>query len=245
MSKRRLLHLTAANLALAWGLAIWSFITAPRSALPVQPAVTAGFGNGESAVLGGILYNNNDPLTRESAGVLLDLLQVNPGGTVADVGCCTGYHALAMAERVGAGGHVWAVDVDPDSVRFVESRAQALHVTNLTARVSKPLDAGLPARSMDAILLANVYHCIVNDAENDDPAVQRSKVYPLLASLRRSLAPGGRLLIFDFPRCTEPIRRACKSAQLVEVALPPDAAHAAEITMWTASAAAATRSETR
>ena len=61
------------------------------------------------------------PLT----AALLERAAPRPGERVLDVGCGCGTTALALAERVGAGGHVLAVDVSRPMLDHARARAAA------------------------------------------------------------------------------------------------------------------------
>src|ERR1700760_3716166 len=47
----------------------------------------------------------------------LDHMDLSPGERVLHLGCGTGYYSAVMAELVGAGGHVTAVERDADLAR--------------------------------------------------------------------------------------------------------------------------------
>ena len=49
---------------------------------------------------------------------------VRPGMTVLDVGCGMGHSSLAMAEMVGGTGKVIAVDLQPEMLKVVSTRAK-------------------------------------------------------------------------------------------------------------------------
>jgi ubiquinone/menaquinone biosynthesis C-methylase UbiE len=108
---------------------------------------------------------------------------VTPGGTWADLGAGTGAFTLALAELVGPGGDVIAVDRDPDALRELERslRGGVATVRTITADFTKPIE--LPA--LDGIVMANSLH-FVND-----------KV-PVLALVRAMLKPSGRLVVVEY-----------------------------------------------
>src|ERR1700747_1218300 len=55
---------------------------------------------------------------------VMDILAIRPGKNVADVGAGSGWFTVRAARRVGEGGKVFAVDINPEAVNYVENRAQ-------------------------------------------------------------------------------------------------------------------------
>ena len=70
---------------------------------------------------------------------ILDALHLNPTSSVADIGAGTGYFSVKIASRIPK-GKIFAVDVEPDMVRYLGERAQREHLTNLI-----PVQAGANA----------------------------------------------------------------------------------------------------
>lgn len=118
---------------------------------------------------------------------LLDALGLEPGQTACDLGAGNGYHTLMLAERVGPEGTVWASDLQPEMLRLLEERRQgaARPPENVRAVLATPVDPNFPDGACDVVLMVDVYH------ELADPE-------PVLAALKRSLAPGGRVAIVEF-----------------------------------------------
>jgi ubiquinone/menaquinone biosynthesis C-methylase UbiE len=108
---------------------------------------------------------------------------VTPGGTWADLGAGTGAFTLALAELVGPGGEVIAVDRDPGALGELERslRSGAAAVRTLGADFTKPLDLA----SLDGIVMANSLHFV-----RDKP--------PVLALVHAMLKPAGRLLLVEY-----------------------------------------------
>jgi SAM-dependent methyltransferase len=114
---------------------------------------------------------------------LVAALGLRPGQAVADVGAGSGYMMPHLARVVGPAGRVYAEDVQAGMVRLL--RARARRHPNVVVVRGQTADPCLPARSIDAALLLTSYHEL------------RAPV-ALLARLRRSMRPGGRLAIVDF-----------------------------------------------
>lgn len=102
---------------------------------------------------------------------------------VADIGAGTGYFSSRLARAV-PGGRVYAVDAEPDMVRYLGDRAQREQLANLVPVQADERDPRLP-EPVDLALLVDVYHHV--------PA--RVQYFE---SLRGSLGPNGRLAIVDF-----------------------------------------------
>jgi ubiquinone/menaquinone biosynthesis C-methylase UbiE len=114
----------------------------------------------------------------------MDILGIAPGKGVADIGAGSGWFAVRAARRVGPSGTVYAVDINPEAIRYIDHRAHSESLSNVKAILSKPDDPMLPKEAVDAVLLLKTYH------EVADPVA-------LLEHLRASLRPGARLGIID------------------------------------------------
>ena len=114
---------------------------------------------------------------------VIQALRLAPDAAVADIGAGTGYFAARLAHMVPK-GRVFAVDIEPDMVRYLAERAQREQVPNLQAVLGKPDDPRLPAK-VDRVLLVDTYHHI------DDRVAYFRR-------LRESLRPGGEVAIVDF-----------------------------------------------
>jgi SAM-dependent methyltransferase len=115
---------------------------------------------------------------------VMDILGITPGKTVADIGAGSGWFTVRAARRVGERGVVYAVDINPGSIRYIDDRARKEKVRNVKAILSKADDPLLPAGAVDAVLLLKTYH------EVAEPVA-------LLRNLQASLRPGARVGIID------------------------------------------------
>ncbi len=115
---------------------------------------------------------------------VMDVLSIRAGKSVADIGAGSGWFTVRAAKRVGAGGAVYAVDINPEAVRYISDRAAKEKLANVKAILSKPDDPLLPRNSVDAALLLKTYHEVAHPVE-------------LLRNLRGSLRAGARVGIID------------------------------------------------
>jgi ubiquinone/menaquinone biosynthesis C-methylase UbiE len=114
------------------------------------------------------------------------LMEWKPGTIVADIGAGDGRYAFAAAQLVGGSGKVFATEIDQEKLASLRSEVAKRRLANVLIVESKEADTNLPAACCDAIFLRRVYHHLTKPAEFD-------------AALLRSLKPGGRLAIIDFP----------------------------------------------
>jgi len=115
---------------------------------------------------------------------VMDLLKISPGKTVADIGAGSGWFTVRAARRVGPPGTVYAVDINPESIHYIDQRARKESLANIKTILSKEDDPLLPAGAVDSVLLLKTYH------EVADPV-------KLLQKLRPSLKPGALLGVID------------------------------------------------
>lgn len=115
---------------------------------------------------------------------VMDILGIVPGKTVADVGAGSGWFTVRAARRVGDRGMVYAVDINPEAIQYVDNRAKKEKLHNVKTILGKAGDPLLPAGSVDAVLLLKTYH------EVAEPVA-------LLRNLRSALKAGAKVGIID------------------------------------------------
>jgi cyclopropane fatty-acyl-phospholipid synthase-like methyltransferase len=115
---------------------------------------------------------------------VMDMLGIEPGKNVADIGAGSGWFTVRAARRVTSSGTVYAVDINPEAIHYIEQRAKKEQLQNIKTILSKPDNSQLPASSVDAVLLLKTYHEVAH------PVV-------LLRNLRSSLKPGAKIGIID------------------------------------------------
>ena len=121
----------------------------------------------------------------ERASEMIAALGVKPGQVVCDLGCGNGYHSLMLAELVGKKGRVVAVDIQREMLVLLEARAKEAKVENIKTVLSLPHDPKLEEKSLDLILLVDVYH-------------EFSHPEHMLRAMRRALKKDGRVALVEF-----------------------------------------------
>jgi SAM-dependent methyltransferase len=115
---------------------------------------------------------------------VMDMLGIEPGKNVADIGAGSGWFTVRAARRVTGSGTVYAVDINPQAIQYIDQRGKKEQLPNIKTILSKPDDPQLPADGIDAVLLLKTYHEVAH------PVV-------LLRNLHPSLKPGAKIGIID------------------------------------------------
>ena len=116
---------------------------------------------------------------------VIKALGIRPGEQIADLGAGGGYFTFSLADVTGAGGTVYAVDIDEEMVEYVTTRTQAEGYMNIDTIVATYDDPMLPAQGIDLVFTCNTYHHI----ENRVAYFKHAKKY---------LRENGRVAIIDF-----------------------------------------------
>jgi SAM-dependent methyltransferase len=80
---------------------------------------------------------------------LLSAVGIEPGMTIADIGCGIGTVSFWLAYQVGPTGVVWCVDNSPEQLGVAESSAGKLGLTNVRFIESSAESINLPDESLD------------------------------------------------------------------------------------------------
>ena len=115
---------------------------------------------------------------------VMDTLEIRKGKVVADIGAGSGWFTVRAARRVGPGGSVYAVDINPEAITHIQTRAKNENLSNVRTMLSKPDDPMLSASSVDAVLLLKTYHEIAHPVD-------------LMKNLRPALRPGAKVGVID------------------------------------------------
>ncbi len=113
--------------------------------------------------------------------------QIKPGERIADVGAGTGFYSQLFAKKTGWDGWVFSVDIAPNFLQHIAHRASADGIENLTPVLGTDTSIRLPPESVDMVFVCDTYHHFESPQKS-------------LASIYRSLKPGGRLILIDFNR---------------------------------------------
>lgn len=168
------------------------FVVSPRTVLsqeplPIPPVnASDDYGRKTSTPYTGDLsvFETPDRDKKLQIERVMDILNVHPGSCVADIGAGSGWFSVRAAKRVGDQGSVYAVDINPDAIKYILDRVQKSNIHNVRTILSSPDDPKLPANAVDSVLILKTYHEIAEPVR-------------LLQNLRKGLRTGARVGIID------------------------------------------------
>ncbi len=112
---------------------------------------------------------------------------IQPGQTVLEVGCGTGFFTIPAAQLIGNQGCLVAMDPLSGYIERVSQKVQAADLENVRVVKRDALDTGLDAASIDVALLFGVIPF---------PSLPLSRLLP---EMHRVLKPEGSLAVWLFP----------------------------------------------
>lgn len=122
----------------------------------------------------------------ERTDLLLKELALRPGEHVADIGAGSGYFSWRMAKIVGENGRVYATDIQQEMLDILMRQMRKQGADKIVQPILGTVqDCGVPAGSVDTVILVDVYH------ELDFP-------YEMARSMIAALKPGGRLVLVEY-----------------------------------------------
>ena len=115
----------------------------------------------------------------------IDVIKIEKGSTVADIGAGSGYMTVKLAKKVGPQGRVYANDIQPAMLDLINKRLAKSRIANVTVVLGTQDDPRLPLETLDLVLMVDVYH-------------ELSQPQLMLRHIRASLKAGGRLVLLEY-----------------------------------------------
>jgi FkbM family methyltransferase len=112
-------------------------------------------------------------------------MKLRPGQTVADIGAGSGLLTVPMAQVVGPGGRIFAVEIDAGFFPEIAKRAEQAQLKNVQTVLGAFTDPKLPVTNVDVALFHDVLHHVADRAA-------------YLKTLARYLARDGRVVVVDY-----------------------------------------------
>jgi len=138
-----------------------------------------------------ILFNNPNRELWEKTSKIIEVLNVKPGYSIADIGSGPGYYTFKFSEMVGEKGKVYAIDNNRRHNRYVTDLARKRGIDNIEV-IMPPLDGiGLDEKpKVDLAFMCSLYHIIYT-------TFAEPKKDAFVNSIKKSLKPDGSLVIVD------------------------------------------------
>jgi len=111
----------------------------------------------------------------------------DPGQSIADIGAGGGYFSLRFAEIVGKEGKIYAVDTNPEFLKFIKNNAKEKKLGNVTTILVTEDRLDLPEKSLNFIFMRNITHHISNRIE-------------YFRNLERFLEPEGKIAVIEYKK---------------------------------------------
>ena len=128
----------------------------------------------------------------ENTALAISKLPIRASSVVADIGAGTGYYTFRIASKVPQ-GKVYAVDVQDESVQFLQKKARQLGLNNVEVVKGSAQSPNLPDASVDLAIMVDVYH------ELEYP-------HEMLQALRKALKADGKILLLEYRAKTHRFR---------------------------------------
>lgn len=108
---------------------------------------------------------------------------IKPGFHVLDFGCGPGAYTESISKEVGTSGKVYALDLHLLAIQSVQNMINRKNLTNVETILADG-QTGLPDKSVDLVLLFDVFHMLQKSQET-------------LADFHRILKPKGQLSVLE------------------------------------------------
>jgi precorrin-6B methylase 2 len=130
-------------------------------------------------------FYREERVESEKPEELLDLLGINEGDVVADIGAGAGFFSLRAAERVGQTGKVLAVDVQPEMIDGLVMMMKRFGHENIVPILGDVDDPKLPSDSVDHVLIIISYHEFSHPVE-------------MMLQIHQAMKQDGQMLIVEY-----------------------------------------------
>lgn len=119
---------------------------------------------------------------------IINEAEVPAGAIVADFGCGSGYFSIPVAQIVGEEGIIYSLDILPQALEEVQSKAKSLGLTNIILKrvnLENENGSGFGKEELDWVIMKDVLF-------------QNKKKSNIIREAYRVLKPGGKALVMEW-----------------------------------------------
>ena len=120
----------------------------------------------------------------ENVSKLIQNMGIKPNDTIADIGAGSGYHVFRIAP-IANKGMVYAVDIQTEMLMTIENIKETSKIKNIKTILGSEESVYLPEKSVDKILMVDVYH-------------ELSFPIEMITSIKSALKPEGELFLIEY-----------------------------------------------
>jgi ubiquinone/menaquinone biosynthesis C-methylase UbiE len=153
------------------------------SVLPVRQALIIVL----AALLVGGAHAQQTEAERETVERVADILTAlgaKDGAHIADLGSADGFYTLRIAKAIAPSGRAYAIDIEQQSLDRLRERVEKETLTNVEIILSEVADPKLPPGMLDAVLIRNAYH-------------EMMEYRGILKGVMSGLKPGALLVVIE------------------------------------------------
>lgn len=121
----------------------------------------------------------------EKPDLLVQVLKLTPGDSVADIGAGSGYFSWRLAKEVGVQGKVFAVEIQQEMLDLIAKHMPSRGVSNVVSVLGAIENTHLPTNAVDLAIMVDVYH-------------EFSHPHEMMRSICAALRPGGRVVLVEY-----------------------------------------------
>ena len=138
-----------------------------------------------------ILFSNPDRERWEKTRKVLHDLRIEPGLTIADVGCGSGYFTFKFGDMVGPMGKVYGIEINPLHLDYLRKFVRKNKIKNVEIVESNSDGIGLnPDVKVDLVFSCSLFHVLYAVFKEEDRKA-------FLDSIKNVLLPHGALIVMD------------------------------------------------
>ena len=138
------------------------------------------------------MLESPERISEQKPDEVIAALGIRKGEVIADIGAGSGLFAFRFAPHVGESGRIFAVDVNPDMILYMNRQIRDKGLRNVSTILSASDDPLLADSSVDRFFICNTWHHVPNQPQ-------------YVALMKKMLKPGGQIIVLDYKKEKLPV----------------------------------------